>query len=275
MILRTLPWFTDDSILFLNNLFKWYPKEINKELTLLEFGGGNSTLYFLQKNCKILTVESNDEFIKDLYSLAISTGATAKIVESLSQVEESFLNFDLIILKAKSYDEIGSSIFGIVNWDIIVNDGISRKEVLQMFYKESKNSILILDNCEYCANWGRLARSSAKVDTVRVYREFLRNNDWNKYLFEQKEGRDGYCTTDATGWESPNKWVTGVLWNKNHILNKFMITNIGFPLINLEGISDKDINSLEKRCPYDFKNMKWTLDEYPISLDLKLERSYI
>lgn len=274
MIIRTAPWMTQKSISFLNNFFKWYPSYLQRELYLLEFGCGNSTIYFLQKGCRVLTVEDDETFISDLITISKSMNISSIIVNDFSNINNLFLEYKLIILKASSYSEVTNNIFKNFNFDIVVNDGISRKEVLVDFEQYAINSILILDNCEYCANWGRLARSSAKVETVKIYRKFLRNTNWTKYIFEQPEGREGHCSMDAFGWESPNRWATAICWSNSHILNKFMITSIGNPLVNSEGIDDEDINTLNERCPYDFQNNKWLKDEYPDSLNLGLKRDF-
>lgn len=276
MILRALPWMTQESINFLNNLFKWYPVSKDRKLTVCEFGGGNSTIYFLQKGCKVLTVENDEQFIDDLNGLSRVMKLNVKTIRSIDDdFEINFEKYDLVILKAVCYEDIKNHIFlERYKWDIVINDGISRPDILQYITTYLKNSIVILDNCEYCANWGRLARSSAKSNQSRVYRDFLRDATWDKYIFEQQEGRNGYCSADAFGWESPNRWATAVCWHSSHVLNKYMITQLGFPLVNFDGIDDGDLQTLETRCPYDLKNNKWILDEYPESLDMKLERGY-
>ena len=138
----------------------------------------------------------------------------------------------------------------------------------------ASKAIHILDNCEYCANWGRLARSSGKPSLIPAYRGVLRDSSWRTFLFEQPEGREGHCIEDNVGWESPNRWITGILWKNDHILSELMITQLGFPLVNLQGIDNVDITSLDDRCPFDWGNMKWLVEEFPESLDLKLERDF-
>jgi len=242
----------------------------------VNLGGGNSTIYFLQKGCKVLTVENDEQFIDDLNQVAKIMKLNSKVIRDVvSDIQIELEDYDLIILKASCYQDIKANIFSPTNkWDIVMNDGISRSDILKDITTNLQNSIIVLDNCEYCANWGRLARSSAKVNQSTTYRSFLRDTAWNKYIFEQKEGRDGYSVPDACGWESPNRWATAICWHESHILNKYMITHLGFPLVNLSGIEDKDLETLEKRCPYDFKKNKWILDEYPESLDMKLERKF-
>ena len=53
---------------------------------------------------------------------------------------------------------------------------------LKKFIK-SYNSILILDNVECAANWGRLTKLSADTNRSLEYRKFLRNTSWNKISF--------------------------------------------------------------------------------------------
>ena len=274
MFLRITPWIADASIHFLNNLFKWYPNLIKQKLSVLEWGGGNSTIYFLQKKCQVLTVESDDEFISDLCLLAEKAGFTVNVVHHIKQAIASYEKFDLTILKAQDYSEIGNSIFEFNAWSIVVNDGISRKEVIDAVTEKAAQAIVVLDNGEYCANWGRLARSSAKTETVRAYRKFIRNPDWQKVLFEQNEGRSGHGSADHTGWESPNRQITGVHWHNTHLLNELMVSQIGLPLVNLAGKHDQDLESVEQRCPFDWQENKWQLEEYPETLDLKLSRRF-
>jgi hypothetical protein len=274
MQMRVVPWFTDGAVCFLNNLFKWYHDFIGSKVKVLEFGGGNSTLYFLSKNCRVLTVESDEKFVNNLYDLVISNGKTVKIIDGVDGLGEFISNTDLLILKASDVSDVDDKVFDL-KWDIIVNDGVSRKEVVSLIENKFSESVIILDNIEYCANWGRLARSSAKVETVEVYRRFIRSNNYQKYLFEQPEGREGYAQSDCSGWESPNRWITGIFWSNSHIFSRMMLTHQGSPVVNIQGVNDDDLLSLEERCPYDWNNKKWILDEYPKSLDLKLDRRYV
>lgn len=274
MFLRITPWIADASIQFLNNLFKWYPTLINKKLSVLEWGGGNSTIYFLQKKCQVLTIESDDSFISDLCLLAEKAGFTVAITDNLTQAISAYSNNDLTILKAQDYSEIGDGIFEFNPWSIVVNDGISRKEVIEAITEKATQAIVVLDNVEYCANWGRLARSSGKTETVRAYRKFIRNTQWQKIMFEQSEGRDGHGSPDSTGWESPNRQITGIHWQQDHLLNELMVSQLGLPLVNSEGIDDKDLLSVDERCPFDWQKNEWAIEEYPETLDLKLTRRF-
>ena len=128
MQLRVNPWFTDASIKFLNNFFKWYPGLIEEKITVLEWGGGNSSIYFLQKNCKVCTVEDNPSFISDLISLSDTLNLKSIIVKELDELKDNFDDYDFLILDISEKKIIQKDIFNIINWSIIVNDGANRAE---------------------------------------------------------------------------------------------------------------------------------------------------
>ena len=77
MKIRCLPWYTQDCITFLNNLFKWFPGVLQKTPTVLEIGGGNSTLYYLSKGCSVVCIESDDAYIDSIIGIARSAGYIA------------------------------------------------------------------------------------------------------------------------------------------------------------------------------------------------------
>jgi hypothetical protein len=271
--LRVVPWWTDDCSTFLNNVFKWLPRPSNRQFTVLEFGGGNSTFYLLSKKCKVVTVESDDGYIELLLNMARQMSFAACTVSAASLNGDIISENDLIILKATSFSESGSVIDDYA-WDFIVNDGVSRREILKHIQHNAINSIIILDNAEYCANWGRLDRSSAKPDLIKVYRSILRDANWRHYVFEQAEGREGRGSADKTGWEAPHRWASAVLWPQTHLLSRCVVSNIGLPLVNELGADDSDIETLSTRCPFDWETMQWAKAPFPDDLDLKLPRRF-
>lgn len=262
MKLRIQPWFTDSCTTFLNNLFKWYPQCVEDRISVLEFGGGNSSIYFLQKGCRLLTIESDDSYIANVLEICRSLGFKATTTDDSEVAISNFHEFDLTILRASTFEEVGDAVFDRKKWSIILNDGISRKDVIEAISTRRCSSIVILDNVEYCANWGKLERSSAHPDRVKIYRQVLRDPAWRHYLFEQVEGRDGHSAPDSAGWEAPHRWISCVLWPSDHLLTKLMISHIGFPVVTLDAIDDADIYTLSKRCPFDREKMKWLVDEY-------------
>jgi hypothetical protein len=181
--------------------------------------------------------------------------------------------FDLLVILTDSVESVPKLIRS-KEWTFIINDGISRDLVLKEIVDFKVNSIVILDNTEYCANWGRLDRTSAKPKFISIYRSFLRGNGWSRYIFEQPEGRDGRGASDSVGWESPHRWASAVAWLDTHVLTKHIVTNLGFPLVNLLGIDDKDIETVEERCPYNWEKMEWVKEAFPPELNLELYRKY-
>ena len=271
--LRVVPWWTDGCSTFLDNIFKWLPQIAKRPLTVLEFGGGNSTFYLLKKGLKVVTVESEDAYIDFVCGIAERIGYRAIQAKADDFSASLFSSFDLIAVKAGSIADT-SGVLGRLAWDFVVNDGVSRREVLQQIHRQNIPTVLILDNVEYCANWGRLDRSSAKPDLIRAYRAMLRDPNWRGVLFEQPEGRDGRGGGDKTGWESPHRWVSSVLWPAGHLFAKLMVTHLGMPLVNELGIEDADVETLKDRCPFDWKRMQWLRPAFPAELDLKLDRGY-
>ncbi len=271
--LRVIPWWTDGCSDFFNNVFKWFPNLLGRQLTCLEFGGGNSTFYMLGKGVKIATVESDDEYIRFICNVSRNIGYRSTVVSPNEFNAQLFKEFHLVIIKAGDVSDT-DNIIDKAGWDLIINDGISRREVLQEIRAKSKNAVVILDNVEYCANWGRLDRTSAKPDLIEVYRSILRDHNWKHYLFEQNEGREGRGSPDKCGWESPHRWISAVLWPESHLFTKLMVSNIGMPLVNELGVDDTDIATLKDRCPFDWKLMEWKKQSFPVELDLKLNRTY-
>jgi hypothetical protein len=279
--IRAVPWFTDEATRFINNLFKWYPSFINRRVSVLEVGSGNSTLFFLNKGFRVVSLEASSEYVNYVVGIAKTLGYSVNVVDAMEQVNDCY---DLCIVKLADYDNtmhppgFWYDSLGIedihLDYDLLVNDGVDRKFFLNKF-RSCTNSIIVLDNCEYAANWGRLMRSSAKPDLITDYRSFLRSKDWTSMLFEQPEGREGRGSGDNTGWESDVRWLTAIAWSRDHVFSDLMISNLGFPLVNEQGISDADLESLNDRCAFDWEQMKWEDENiYPETLDLGLHRSF-
>lgn len=277
---RVVPWWVDDSILFLNNMFKWYPNILKRALTVLEIGGGNSTLYLLNKRCKVTTIEGDRRYIDYITTVAKTAGFTVGKSKSFKQKSEN----DLSIIEIDPYER---KRFNEGHWynslsldneelkfDILINDGIDRVNFLKKF-TYCHNSILIIDNCEVASNWGRLTKSSADPKKVKIYRNFLRDCNWNKIIFEQGEGRDGRSIPDFTGIESDHRSITTIAWHYTHFFNSMMLTSKGYPVVNPNGENDDDLITLKDRFPYDKKNKQWVKKEkYPKTLNQKLKRNY-
>ncbi len=93
-------------------------------------------------------------------------------------------------------------------------------------------------------------------------------------IFEQQEGRQGHSLSDISGWEAPHRWASAILWPQEHLLTKLMLTNLGFPIVNMEGFADADLLSLNDRCPFNWDKMEWEKKEFPNELNLGLDRNF-
>lgn len=278
--IRVVPWWTPGANKFISNLCKWYPQTLSRRLTAFEVGSGNSTLFLLNKNFSVVSVECDSGYVEHVTGLAIATGYKVKVVHSYADIDPAY---DLNMIQLSEYTnaikpgtwyaELG--IDGVsLDYDLLINDGVDRMLFMRKF-SLCEQAIVLVDNCEYAANWGRIAKSSAKPDLISEYRRFFRSTLWNNILFEQTEGRDGMGIPDATGWESNHRWITGISWGQEHVLSKLMVTNLGFPLVNMAGENDLDLDSLEQRCGFNWETMQWdTNEEFPESLNLGLDRNH-
>jgi len=278
--LRAIPWWTPDSVKFISRLMTWYPNYLNRRLTALEVGSGNSTYYLLDKGIQVLSIETNPDYIDFVKSTSEAAGYSVRVVNNTAP-EELASDLTIVYVSASQDEETKPGFwfnklnmdFNQYKFDFVINDGPDRMFFLDAVRKLD-DVIVIIDNVEYAANWGRLNKSSAKPDLINIYRSFFRSNTWSHYIFEQPEGRDTLSMPDAIGFESVHRWISSISWSKKHKLNEFMVSHVGLPLVNEQGLSNIDLETLSERCPYDWDENKWALDEeFPESLDLGLNRS--
>lgn len=230
-------------------------------------------MYFLSKGLQVITVESDLQFVDFLATVAQKAGFSAQIFQHFDDFLAKENTLDLAILVASQLEDL-PDIISKVRTDIIANDGMSRREVVEEILRLQPNTIVIVDNIEYAANWGRLTRSSGKPEWHKVFRQLLRSPDWQRYIFEQPEGRDGGAAADKTGTELPYRWMSAVAWPREHLLSQLMISQLGFPVVNALGMDDADLADLSERAPFDWDKMQWLCELYPEALDLKLPRSF-
>jgi hypothetical protein len=246
MLLRVLPWITEDCIAFLNGIFKWLPYHLGRPLNVLEIGSGNSTLYFWSKGCRIVSIESDKDYtraVKDIIKVATSRDS----VTTGAATDPKLCDSSLETINATKFDDIPAEIWT-RQFDLVVNNGIFRHECLEKIVKNFPDALIIQDNLEYCSNIGDLMYSAGYPERIASYREVLRSEKFEKIIFEQPEGRDGFSQQDATGWECPLRWMTAAIWSRQHpIFSKSLLTNKGFPVISKEGFSDEDIKTVRER----------------------------
>lgn len=270
--LRTIPWFTSETIRFLNNLLRWYPLYVRRKINILEIGSGNSTLFFLGKpDVNIYSLKSDSDYLNFIKNTSILAGTSTKLIDQ-KVINNKYLKYNKDKLNLIFTKRILNHVLNNVNFDIVIIDGFNRKSALEKIIRNNNfNQLVVIDNTEYAANWGKLSRSSAAVTRTKVYRKVLRSKHWVNYSFEQEQSSN--CSSmDQAGFIIKGRWISSVLWHKKHLFTKLMVNNLGFPMVNALGANDKDLKTLFKRSPYDFKKKKWLIKEYyPKSLDLGLK----
>ena len=114
-----IPWMTYSFIDFIK-------ERLNKELTVFEFGSGNSTLFFSERVKHVTAVEHNKEWYENIKS---------RMPKNVS-----------LFLKDPS-EEYNKSVVG--SFDIVIVDGINRNECIENSIKSLTSSgIIILDDSE-------------------------------------------------------------------------------------------------------------------------------
>lgn len=120
-----IPWFTYSAIDFLK-------ERLNKNMTVFEYGSGNSTLFFAQRVKEIISVETNKQWYE---KIKLKMPSNAKII--LYENDKSDISYSKVI---DSFNK---------KYDIIIIDAIERSEVLMNathFLNES--GVIILDNSD-------------------------------------------------------------------------------------------------------------------------------
>lgn len=117
-----LPWFTYPAIEYLRQL------DLSK-FKILEWGIGNSTLFFAPRCSEIYSIEHNDDWYN-----AISNSMPSNAKAFLTSTDSNYSN------KPLSFQ---------VKFDLIIVDGINRKECLEVAVNILKNSgFIIFDNSD-------------------------------------------------------------------------------------------------------------------------------
>ena len=118
---KPIPWMTYSFIDFIKD-------RLNNELTVFEFGTGNSTLFFAERVKKVVAVEHNKEWYENIKKKV--PGNVLLYLKNLNQEYENSIS-----MKTK--------------FDIIIVDGERRIESITTSIREIKdNGILILDDSE-------------------------------------------------------------------------------------------------------------------------------
>ena len=107
---------------------------------VFEWGGGGSTVFFLEKGCRVTTVESSDEWIEQLEARVRAMPGDARSRWDLRRVPV-IDNADPAI--AEYIDQVNSG----GPWDLVMVDGWSRFKCLQAgLHTVKPGGMLVLDN---------------------------------------------------------------------------------------------------------------------------------
>ena len=156
---KHLPWLNKEANEYLDNI-------INKKYSVIEFGGGRSTNYFLQKVDNLITIEHDKYYYDKLRNQNLSLINKKKYAIYHLTKEDSFISF---INKIKDQ-----------SIDLVLVDSMYRYSVVKNILSKIKdNGLLIIDNI------GRFipTNTNCPIDSGREKNKFL-NQSW-KDLFEQ------------------------------------------------------------------------------------------
>ena len=184
-MLRVLPWITDGATNFLDGFIA---NNLRTSTKVFEFGLGNSTLYFLSRDCHVTGVEHDEKWFN-----LISSSAKVFEYEKLQ-----------ISLGSRPYFDAYST----NEFDVISIDGRDRvlclKKVLQMGLKDT--SIIVLDNTERISGFG------GRYEDYTLLLEGM-----NVMHFEQPyiQGLDPAISSfpDRAGHRVNHRWITTIAFN--------------------------------------------------------------
>lgn len=252
-MIRVTPWFTDGTVAFLNGFLKWkdsFLEATKCEPTVLEVGGGSSTLYFLQKGLSVVSVESDPSWRERLRWFGEDSGI--HVCESMSgpcDHDDEGMTPNLQLITAEVFADIPEWVFS-PDYLLSVSDGIDRWEVLDRLIATQGEGLVIVDNLEFASDWGCLPISAGYPERAAAWRGHLRDTRRDWLLFEQPEGRDGHGVPDHVGIEREGRKISGITWRKPSVAASLGMTVSGTCLVSPSSRDDTDLEDLRERCPY-------------------------
>ena len=121
---KPIPWFTYSAIDFLDG-------QLRPDFTLLEFGGGNSTLYFAERMKGVVSFEHDSAWYN---KLQLKVPQNVELILTSSESAEEYLSKSKNLMK---------------RFDLVVIDGLFRNECLSSSMNLiNNNGIIILDDSE-------------------------------------------------------------------------------------------------------------------------------
>lgn len=132
---QRLPWFSFKIINFLNSHLS---KKI--KINVLEFGGGGSSMFFIDKKCNLTVIESSEEWYKKIFNL---------LNKSKIYLIKYDLNYFNTVMYINNLIKVldNSELFDIIVLDHFENDENIRLKIFPFIIsKLNKNGFIILDD---------------------------------------------------------------------------------------------------------------------------------
>ncbi|TMU57496.1 class I SAM-dependent methyltransferase [Flagellimonas algicola] len=140
-----LPWFTYSFIAFLE-------KRIHGEMSIFEYGSGNSTLWFAKKGCTLVSVEHDENWYRQMQLRLDSTPKIEYLWRDLESkaYSQEILNysraFDIIVLDGRDRVNCCLNALNSLKEDgVIIWDNSDREEYLEGYQFLESNSFKRLD----------------------------------------------------------------------------------------------------------------------------------
>ena len=108
----------------------------------------------------------------------------------------------------------------------------------------SRIGFLILDNLEYCASYGVLPISAGFPERVVEYRRLLKNNDFRHLILSDENH------LDLGSIDNLCPHYTGIIFSVNSLLNEYLVSSSGVPLLSPAAKDNNDVIDLRARCIY-------------------------
>ena len=171
MNIRQFPWLTDEANLWLQN--KIQTGEIK---SVLEFGSGSSTIWFLKNNIELVSIEHDIEWFEAVKQ----------------EIDKNNFNCEYHLID-RPYHKVFLNFINNKKFDLVLVDGRDRVECVKSSFELVKDGkFLMLDNDE-------------RIEYVEVHSILEK---WEKTVFEQHRGEKDLC-----GWIAPHEWRT-TLWTR-------------------------------------------------------------
>jgi len=196
-MLRVLPWITDPAIEFIDGWIAHRQK--SSPIKTFEFGLGNSTLWFLNKNHHVTSVDHDPLWIKKVECVAELFGLKSQLNAMYCQ---------------RPYFQMYKE----PNYDIISIDGRDRVQCLNRVIEIGipEDAILVLDNTE------RISHGSY-AEYVHILKNYCLIHFEQPFVFGLPEHQA--TLKDRAGHRVGHRWITTIAYN---IKNQY--TSMGRPL---------------------------------------------